>query len=40
MTKSKKQREKEANAEHERNNLFTLGIIVAGVLITVLVLAS
>ncbi len=40
MTKSKKQREKEANAAHERNNLITLGLVVAAVLITFFVLAG
>lgn len=40
MTKSKKQREKEANSAQERNNLITLGLIVAAILITVFVLAD
>ncbi|WP_417460232.1 hypothetical protein [Kordiimonas sp.] len=40
MTKSKKQREKEANSAHERNNLITLGLVVAAILITFFVLAG
>ncbi|WP_262691039.1 hypothetical protein [Kordiimonas aestuarii] len=40
MTKSRKQRKHDADVAHERSNLLTVGIVVAAILITVLVLAS
>lgn len=40
MTKSKKRRQHDIDVARERSNLLTLGIVVAAILITVLVLAS